>query len=991
MKKNYLFIILLFTAKSLFSQSNNGVVSFNVPAKSTLKFNKFLINPTFSFVREDIPTISLFNKSQWSGFENAPQTYFLNYSGKFQENNSFSAGAFLQSYGILKTTGGIVNYARNVMFDEESNLTFGLNFSLFKSGISTSNITTNSPDPLVNAFSSNTLLTINPGINYGIGYLDFGISANNLFFYNLANSQNVAADPEKSFQIHAMYTGFVESNGYFDESKFTTLLRAENKKDKTEINGNFLFEKPTLGWIQAGYNNIYGISAGLGFNINQNISIGYNFEKGLGDISSLGNSHEFLLAYVFNEWEERTDGTGPTYTKPVASAPQVDPLVAAAEKARLEAERVEKEKAQAEARFKAYAEAKAKAIEDAKNKATADAEKAKLLAEARAKALEDARIKTEADAQKNALTNAARAKSLADAKIKALADAKAKAIEDAANARANAATKIKSDAAAKAAFDAEKIANAKAMALAKLKATAEAQASAKLEADRLKLEANRIAKEKADEAARIKLETDKQRAEAFRLSKLKAAEDAKANAENLARIKDDSLKLASEKVAADKLLKDKAVAEAKVRADAAALAKLEADKIKADAAAIAKIELDNAKLEAIKLASEKAAADKLLKDKAVAEAKVRADAAALAKLETDKIKADAIAKLASDKLKAVEEAKAKTDADAKAKADAEKQKLEAAANAKADAEAERLRKEDEARKAEANKSEEDKNLEYIKNLLEQNKKNSKQLLSRLDSTAVNKEKDLKDLKEENDLSDKGIVKAPKPFVSASAANKALESLKNELSESSRTQSQFLSQYQDALNERLAKFPSKTDATNLKYIAEIEKLKAEQAKTEQLKAGILTKLEKIKSDIDIEKKRRIKRAAVETGQGRFEQDRASLKRIKETTNFANTVLTANDFDFGEDQNNMQILKKIENSQSGFYLVIATHTDVSKRDVFLTKAISTGAINIDFFFDVNSGKYFIFTKKYDSLDEVTVALDNKGNKPYSSKMFVVKIEN
>ena len=977
--------------QSLFSQTNNGVVSFDVPAKSTLKFNKFLINPTFSFVKEDIPTLSLFNKRQWSGFENAPQTYFLNYSGKFQENNAFSAGAFQQNYGILTTTGGIVNYARNVMFDEESNLTFGLNLSLFKSGINTSSIITNSTDPLLNAFNNNTLLTINPGINYGIGYLDFGISANNLVFYNLANSQNVAADPQKSFQVHAMYTGFVESNGYFDESKFTTLFRVENKKNQTEINGNFLFEKPTLGWIQAGYNNIYGISAGLGFNINQNISIGYNFEKGLGDISSLGNSHEFLLAYVFNEWEERSDGTGPTYTKPVESLPQVDPIVAAAEKARLEAERIEKEKAQADARFKAYAEAKAKAIEDAKNKATADAEKAKLLAEARAKAIEDARIKTADDAQKNALTNVAKAKALADAKTKALADAKAKALLDASNAKANAAAKIKSDAEAKAAFDAEKIANAKAIALAKLKANSDAQASAKLEADKLKLEANRIAKEKADEAARIKLETEKQKAEADRLTKLKNADDAKANAENLARIKADSLKNAQEKAAADKLLKDKAIADARAKADAAALAKLEADKIKADAAALAKIESDKAKLEATKLASEKAAADKLLKDKATADTKAKADAAALAKLEADKAKSDALAKLASDKLKTISDAKAKLEADAKAKADSEKQKLEAAAKAKADAEAERLRKEEEAKKAEANKSEEDKNLEYIKNLLEQNKKNSKQLLSRLDSTAVNKEKDLKDLKEENDLSDKGIVKAPKPFVSASAANKALESLKNELSESSKTQSQFLSQYQDALNERLAKVPSKTDATNLKYLAEIEKLKAEQAKTEQLKAGILTKLDKIKSDIDIEKKRRIKRAAVETGQGRYEQDRATLKRIKETTTSANTALTANDFDFGEDQNNMQILKKIENSQSGFYLVIANHTDVNKRDAFLTKAISTGAVNIDFFFDVNSGKYFIYTKKYDSLEEVTNALDNKSNKPYNSKMFVVKIEN
>ena len=275
--------------------------------------------------------------------------------------------------------------------------------------------------------------------------------------------------------------------------------------------------------------------------------------------------------------------------------------------------------------------------------------------------------------------------------------------------------------------------------------------------------------------------------------------------------------------------------------------------------------------------------------------------------------------------------------------------------------------------------------------MEQNKKIKDQSLARLDSIANSKLKDLNDMKEENDLSDKGIVKAPKPFLSASAQNKALENIKNELVQSSKTQSEFLAQYQEEYNKRLTSNPNKADPINQRYLADIEKLKADQAKTELAKANLLLKLDQIKTDIDIEKKRRIKRAAVETGQGRYELDRAALKRIKENTKPSTVALTSADFDFGEAENNNQILKKIENTQSGYYIVLASHTNVAKRDAFITKVISTGQINIDFFFDVNTGKYYIFTKKYDSLEESSIALEAKGNKPFNGKMFVVKIEN
>ena len=1006
-KSYYLFLLfLLFNFTFVFSQTN-GVSSFELPTKNSVKFNKFYINPTFSFVREEFSMISLFNKSQFSEFENAPSTISGNYSGKFQENNAFAIGGFQQNFGLLTTTGGIINYARNVSFDEESNLTFGLNIAAYKSGINTSKIITNTVDPLLSTFANSTILAINPGINYGSGQIDFGLSANNLVLYNFSDSKTIANDPEKSFQGHFMYTGFVESNGFLDEGKFTTLLRAENKKAKTVFAGILAFELPTIGWLQAGYNNLNGVSGGLGFNIARNFSIGYNYEKTLGDAATLGISHEFMLAYVFKDSDNNDSGV--VYVKPAATPdkPKVNltakqiadakaKAAADALAAKSEADRLLKEKSAADAKL--LADTKAKATADAAAaKIEADrllkektANNAKLLADAKAKAAADALAakaeadrllkekglsgaKAIADAKAKAAADAAKAKAETDRLLKekeanntkGLADAKAKAAADALAAKAEADRLLKEKAAATKAKNTiapKPKSNDNTANDAKAKADA---AKAKLEADKAKAEADKIiknqenaaAKAKADAAAKAKIESDKAKAEADKI------------------IKDQENAAAKAKADADKLAKDQAAADAKIKVDAAAKAKAETDKIKADAAAEGIIKADEA-------AKAKAEADKIIKDKALADAKAKADADKIAKEQAvidAKIKADAAAKakLEADKLakeKAITDAKAKADAAAKSKIEADK--------AEADAKV----------KAESQKGDDEKSMDYINKILKDNGKNNKQLISRLDSTVVAKQKDLKDLKEENDLGDKGVFKEPKPFQSASIANRLIESLKADLAESTNTQNQFVSQLEELVNERLKRIPSRTDPINLKYLTEIDRLKAEQAKNELLKSNLISSLERIKAETDIEKKRRIKRAAFENGQGRFEQDRASLKRIKETTAPSRVALTPADFDFGlEDQSNMQILKKIDNTQNGYYLILAVHSDITKRDAFIAKVVSSGQQTIDFFYDISSSKYFIYTKKYESLDEISTALDNKGNKPYNGKMFVVKIEN
>ena len=131
MKKHCLLLILCFCSiQTFYSQEDDGVVSLAIPTRNSLTFNRYTVNPTFSFVREQTKFISIYNKREWVQFDNAPLTYLASYSGRFGENIGAGLGLFQQNYGVLTTFGGILNFAYNARLAEDSHLTFGINIGV---------------------------------------------------------------------------------------------------------------------------------------------------------------------------------------------------------------------------------------------------------------------------------------------------------------------------------------------------------------------------------------------------------------------------------------------------------------------------------------------------------------------------------------------------------------------------------------------------------------------------------------------------------------------------------------------------------------------------------------------------------------------------------------------------------------------------------------------------------------------------------------------
>ncbi|MBC30281.1 MAG: hypothetical protein CMH48_05500 [Muricauda sp.] len=297
-----LLLVSLFFMGPVTAQEESPAVTYSAPSQNLLKFNRFLINPTFSTVREDKSYINLFHRNQAVSFDDNFQTYFLSYSGRIGDRSGLGVSLYTQREGIFNNFGVLANYAYGVKLSEQSNFTFGANFSYYNSGLDQNRASSLDPnDPLLGRNNS-TLLLFQPGFNLSFGRFDFGAFAENLFDYNLKTNESNTEFSEKTYSAHLQYTHqFENASGIFEQGRLMPLARVRKVgEEDISLGGGLIMDLPKLGWLQAGYDDLFGASAGVGFNLNRRISLGYTMEKGLSnDLDNLGLTHEISLAYSF--------------------------------------------------------------------------------------------------------------------------------------------------------------------------------------------------------------------------------------------------------------------------------------------------------------------------------------------------------------------------------------------------------------------------------------------------------------------------------------------------------------------------------------------------------------------------------------------------------------------------------------------------------------------------------------------------------------------
>jgi type IX secretion system PorP/SprF family membrane protein len=293
----------LLAAIKVGAQEENPFVAYDVPAQNLLKYNRFLINPTFSTVREDKSYINLLHRNQSVQFDDNNQNYFLSYSGRISDKIGLGLSLYTQRMGTLSNFGILANYAYGIKLNDKSNFTFGANLSYYNSGFDQGRASTVEEDPFLAGLQDQNLISFQPGFNLSYGKFDVGVFAENLFDYNIKTSESLTEFKDKTFSGHLQYTHqFENQTGIFEEGRLMPLARVRKiGEEEVTLGGSLILDLPKLGWIQGGYDSFYGAAAGVGFNLNRRISLGYTMEKGLSNnFDNFGLTHEISFAYSFS-------------------------------------------------------------------------------------------------------------------------------------------------------------------------------------------------------------------------------------------------------------------------------------------------------------------------------------------------------------------------------------------------------------------------------------------------------------------------------------------------------------------------------------------------------------------------------------------------------------------------------------------------------------------------------------------------------------------
>ncbi|UWX53880.1 PorP/SprF family type IX secretion system membrane protein [Maribacter litopenaei] len=298
-------ILFLFMGSlDLFGQETDTNLNSSSTYHNQLFFNRYLINPTFSLVRENKSYLNILHRNQYATFDDNAQNYFLGFSNKLNGRTAIGIGVYSQWAGVVQEFGFNANYATAVKLGNKSTLTFGTNVTYFNQGLDKNRVVISEADPEISEARKESKIAVQPGINLSIGKFDFGLYAEDLLRYNQTTDEFLTNLSTRSVKASMQYThSFNAGRGLFEDARLMPLAQVgKNEDGSIYYLGSLLLDLPNYGWLQTTLDQEYGMSAGVGFNFSKKMSLGYLIEKDLSqNESNLGWNHEVSLAYKFKD------------------------------------------------------------------------------------------------------------------------------------------------------------------------------------------------------------------------------------------------------------------------------------------------------------------------------------------------------------------------------------------------------------------------------------------------------------------------------------------------------------------------------------------------------------------------------------------------------------------------------------------------------------------------------------------------------------------
>lgn len=301
-------VVLLFTF-TLFSARAQQDAQF-----SDYKLNMSSFNPAFAGFFDG--SVLLIHRSQFTGFEGAPETQNLNINIPISMNMGAGFNVINQKLGVTQDLIVTGDYSYTIYTNELNMLTFGLKAGFNMLNLDYNRLDLNNPDDV--SFQNNIENQITPRI--GVGFLFntpswfIGLSTPNFIKerYNpTIKSASITTMPQIYFT-----TGY--QTRLNDELLFKPSILAKAAQNAPfAIDFAFNFEYMEKFRFGVSYRWDSAITGMMGINILKDFQAGYAYDYNLNGLGKYApSSHQFYLKYIFKQSKNMRRECSCSFTDP---------------------------------------------------------------------------------------------------------------------------------------------------------------------------------------------------------------------------------------------------------------------------------------------------------------------------------------------------------------------------------------------------------------------------------------------------------------------------------------------------------------------------------------------------------------------------------------------------------------------------------------------------------------------------------------------------
>ncbi|MCD0468935.1 LysM peptidoglycan-binding domain-containing protein [Flavobacterium sp. JAS] len=312
-------------------------------------------------------------------------------------------------------------------------------------------------------------------------------------------------------------------------------------------------------------------------------------------------------------------------------------------------------------------------------------------------------------------------------------------------------------------------------------------------------------------------------------------------------------------------------------------------------------------------------------------------------------------------------------------------------------------------------------VEKLRLVLEANKNVQDVLMAKLDSLVNTMNSDLVDLKRMDVLNVNESKRLEKQsYESIEKTSELSSQLKKELAENRKVYAGLMNKVEQIAVEENQVYKKKireseknTASTSLQQrlsLEEIKRYKIEQEQGDAQNQLLIAKIDSLDTQKKIEVKRHISKASFYSMEARKFDDKLALVKLKKyqdeavknqrktTSAEASKTISLEEMKRELKENplkndktiKVEVFDNLKEVSNGYYLVLGIFTDATLRDKLIMKLIDSGDFNASFFFNINSLSYYVYSDKFENMEEVLYKCKKKEEDELYKEIVIAKLE-